>query len=134
MRRDRADRYDLPSAAKEAVQWHVVQALALLPPENSRLDLGQYAVHVVAALRALAAISWAKDPTVLPYERAAELARDDDHHVRRSLAQALEVSGAPMSGETQEIIGILRGDVRRSVSNAHGAWTEHNRRLRRMSR
>ena len=51
-------------AAKEAVQWHVVQALALLPPENSRLDLGQCTVHPVAALRALAAIRWAKDPTV----------------------------------------------------------------------
>jgi hypothetical protein len=107
-------------AAKEAVQWHVVQAPALLPPENSRLDLGQCAVHPVAALRALAAIRWAKDPTVFPYERAAELARDDDHRVRRSLAQALGVNGAPMSGENQEIIGILRGDVRRSVRTL--AW------------
>jgi hypothetical protein len=75
---------------------------------------------VVAALRALAAIRWAKDPTVFPYERAAELARNDDHRVRRSLAQALEVNGAPMSGETQEIIGILRGNVRRSVRTL--AW------------
>jgi hypothetical protein len=107
-------------AAKEAAQWHVIQALALLPPENSRLDLGQCAVHPVAAVRAVAAIRRAKDPTVFPYERAAELARDDDHRVRRSLAQALEVNGAPMSGETQEIIRILTGDVQRSVRTL--AW------------
>jgi hypothetical protein len=46
---------------------------------------------------------------------AAPQARADDHRVRRSMAQALEVSGAPMNGENQEIIGILGGDVRRSV-------------------
>jgi hypothetical protein len=102
-------------AAKENVQWEVTQALAFLPPERSHLDLGQFAVHPIAPIRALAGIRWAKDPSVLPYERARDLARDSDYQVRRGLAQALQLSDGPTTDEAREIIAILRQDVRRSV-------------------
>jgi hypothetical protein len=102
-------------AADENVQWEVTQALAFLPPEKSHLDLGQFSVHPIAALRALAAIRWAKDPSVLPFERAQQLARDPDYQVRRGLAQTLQSSEAPITNEQREIIAILRQDVRRSV-------------------
>jgi tetratricopeptide (TPR) repeat protein len=102
-------------AAEENVQWEVTQALAFLPPEKSHLDLGQFSVHPIAALRALAGIRWAKDPSVLPFERAQQLARDPDYQVRRGLAQTLQSSDAPITDEAREIIAILRQDVRRSV-------------------
>jgi hypothetical protein len=101
--------------ANEAAQWHVVQGLALVPAEASRLDLALCAVHPVPAMQTLAAIRWAKNPGVFSYDRAAELACDSDHRVRRELARAVTSPGVPTTSETQEIIGMLRGDVRRSV-------------------
>ena len=92
-----------------------VLGLEFKAAKGSRLNLEQYAVHPVAAIRALAAIRWAKDPTVLPIHRAEGLARDADYGVRRDLAKALQSSGAPITDEMREIIAILRQDVRRSV-------------------
>jgi hypothetical protein len=101
--------------ASESAQWHVVQGLVLLPPEGSRLDLGQCAVHPVPALRTLAAIRWAKNPTVFSRKRAVELARDSDHRVRRALARALAEADTAITSETEEIVEVLHTDVRRSV-------------------
>jgi hypothetical protein len=101
--------------ASESAQWEIVQALALLPPEESRLDIGQCAVHPVPALRTLAAIRWAQNPTVFSQDRAVQLARDSDHHVRRELARTLALAGTGATSETQEIIDVLGADVRRSV-------------------
>jgi hypothetical protein len=101
--------------ANEAAQWHVVQGLALVPPEASRLDLGQCAIHPIPAMRTLAAIRWAKNPGVFSYVRAVDLARDPDYRVRRELARAVTSPGAPTRSETREVIGILSTDVRRSV-------------------
>ena len=84
-------------AAVETTQWEVMRALVLLPAGSSGLDLEYCAVHPWAAIRALAAIRWAKDPTVFPHERAAELAHDSDYQVRLALAQALQSSDAAVT-------------------------------------
>jgi hypothetical protein len=102
-------------AADEIKQWEVSQALVIVPAENSQLDLGQCAVHPWAPVRALAAIRWAKNPAVLSYDRAQDLARDSDYRVRREFAKAMESSEMPSTEETKEIIAILSKDVRRNV-------------------
>jgi hypothetical protein len=102
-------------AADEVKQWQIAQALVLLPSENSGLDLEYCAVHPWVPVRALAAVRWAKNPDVLPLERARELATDPDYEVRRDFARALQSDGTPSTDETREIIAILRQDIRRSV-------------------
>jgi hypothetical protein len=102
-------------SANEVEQWRVVQALVLIPAEYSRLDLAQSAVHPVAAIRAMAAVQWTKNPGALPYERARDFAGDSDYRVRRELAKGLLLTDAPIAEETKEIIAILKKDVRRSL-------------------
>jgi hypothetical protein len=102
-------------AADEVKQWQIAQALVLLPAENSGLDLEYCSVHPWTSVRALAAVRWAKNPEVLPIERARELATDPDYEVRRDFARALRSDGTPTTDETKAIVAILRQDVRRSV-------------------
>jgi hypothetical protein len=101
--------------ADDSKQWEVAEALVLLPPENSELDLEYCAVHPWAPIRALAAVRWAMNPAVLPYGRARKLATDPDQGVRRDFARALRSAGMPTTDETREIVAILRQDIRRSV-------------------
>jgi len=99
----------------EDSQWDVCIALALLPLEVSRLNLQQCAVNALPALRALAAVRWAKNPSVLSHDQAAELACDPDQRVRRTLRNALRSTDAVMTAETQAIMETLALDVRRSI-------------------
>jgi hypothetical protein len=115
--------------ADEGMQWQVTQALVLLPAESSRLDLENCAVHPWPAIRALAAIRWAKDPSVLPHERAVDLARDPEYRVRRVLAQALQSIEEPSTAETREIIAILSEDVRRSIRTLASQAEAHLRAI-----
>jgi hypothetical protein len=101
--------------ADDSKQWEVAEALVLLPPENSELDLEYCAVHPWAPNRALAAVRWAKNPAALPYGRARKLATDSNQGVRRDFARALRSDDTPLTDQTREIIAILRHDVRRSV-------------------
>ncbi len=101
-------------AASEPARWQVVQALAALPPEHSQLDLRSAAIHPVAAVRALAAVRWAANPSALPVNLATDLARDPDHRVRRNLARALAASGTDPT-RADGILNIMSQDVRRSV-------------------
>jgi tetratricopeptide (TPR) repeat protein len=102
-------------AADEPKQWGVTQALVLIPAENSRLNPGDCAVHPLAPVRALAAIRWAKDPAVLPLERAVDLARDADSGYGRLSQRLYGPPGTPMTDDTRQVVAILRQDVRRSV-------------------
>jgi hypothetical protein len=101
--------------ADEDRQWDVCRALALLPLEASRLNLHQCAVNALPALRALAAVRWAKNPNVLSHDQAAELACDPDQGVRRTLANALRSTDAVMTAEARAVMETLALDVRRSI-------------------
>jgi hypothetical protein len=101
--------------ADEPARWRICQALVLLPPGNSRLDLWHCAVHPLAALRALSAVRWASDPATLLQENAELLARDDDPRVRRALTRSLRDSQRPIEDGLKEITGILAADARRSI-------------------
>ncbi|GAA1818401.1 hypothetical protein HC028_17275 [Planosporangium flavigriseum] len=103
--------------ADEPGQWRIGRALALLPARASELRLDHCAVHPSPALRALAALRWARDPAALPAATAVQLARDDDHRVRHVLARAVRDNhGLATNDETTNVVvNILASDARRSI-------------------
>jgi hypothetical protein len=101
--------------AKDADQWRIVRGMMLLPAGHSRLDLRACAVHPGPAVRTLAAIRWAQNPSVLPQSRAASLAADSHGRVRRELAGALSADDGQLTDDVRDIIATLATDVRRSV-------------------
>ncbi|MEU7618771.1 hypothetical protein AB0B27_22115 [Micromonospora rifamycinica] len=105
----------LLQAGEGSEQWRIVGAMSYLPTEYSKLDLWLCSVHPLPALRTLAAIRWARNPSVLSLDRAAHLARDSDYRVRRELARALRGSGAGSTTEGRLIVETLTNDVRRCV-------------------
>ena len=105
----------------EHAQWQIFHAIARLPSANSQLNLSHCAVHPTPALRAVAAVRWAQDPTVLPAETVVALARDSDHRVRRILARAVwDHRESASADQTSEVVAVLATDVRRSIRRLIG--------------
>ncbi|MDZ5447759.1 hypothetical protein U2F26_34500 [Micromonospora sp. 4G57] len=109
--------YALLRTADESGQWRIGRALTLLPGDRPEPYLGLLASHPSPALRAVAAVRWARDSAVLPAGMAMQLASDDDYRVRQVLAHRLRENYTPGTADesAKEVINILASDARRSV-------------------
>ena len=104
-------------SSDEHGQWRIGSALALLPTLPPELNLDHCAGHPNPALRAVAALRWARHPAGLPPATAVQLARDDDNRVRQVLARVLrdDRNFATIDETTSTVMKILASDARRSI-------------------
>ncbi|MEU0521242.1 hypothetical protein [Streptosporangium sp. NPDC006007] len=102
--------------ADRPAQWRIGYAFTLLSATGSNLDLEHCAIHPVPALRAVAAVRWARDPGCLPSERVEALAKDDNYLVRRNFALAVRDNYETLPADLRDrVIELQSLDSHRSI-------------------